>query len=196
MSLFQLHDLSTAPPSSHALLNDLAGRDGQLPNMMRILAESPAALDAYMSLAERLSRCTLRPIEQQVVYLTAAHANACHYCTSPHPMLGVDEQARTLADAIRLQQPLQDARLQILRRFTAAMTTQRGWIPEEQVRAFLDAGFDRENLLEVILGISLATLGSYTNHLGATPVDVPPDSIHGAPDPIEALAETGLRLGH
>jgi alkylhydroperoxidase family enzyme len=66
---------------------------------------------------------------------------------------------------------LADTRLQALRRFTAAMTEHRGWVPEHDVESFLEAGFTRENLLEVITGIAFVALSSYANHVTATPID-------------------------
>ncbi|UHD18721.1 carboxymuconolactone decarboxylase family protein [Thiocapsa bogorovii] len=168
---FQLHDMETAPQPSRAIMADMQRHGGELPNLLRTLAEAPVALEAYRQLATLLSRSSLTPIEQQVVYVTAAHTNQCHYCTTPNPLLGGDIQADQLAAAIRHGQRLADVRLQALRRFTAAMTEHRGWVPEADVESFLRAGFTRENLLEVITGIALVTLSSYANHVSATPVD-------------------------
>lgn len=168
---FQLHDLETAPHSSRAIMADMQCHGGELPNLLRTLAESPVAIDAYRQLATLLSRSSLTPLEQQVVYVTAAHANQCHYCTAPNPMLGEDDQADEVTAAIRHGQRLADGRLQTLRRFTATMTEHRGWVPEADVESFLQAGFTQENLLEVITGIALVTLSSYANHIAATPRD-------------------------
>ncbi|QVL47498.1 MAG: carboxymuconolactone decarboxylase family protein [Thiocapsa sp.] len=168
---FQLHDLETAPHSSRAIMADMQCHGAELPNLLRTLAESPVAIDAYRQLATLLSRSSLTPLEQQVVYVTAAHANQCHYCTAPNPMLGEDSQTDEVTAAIRHGQRLVDGRLQALRRFTATMTEHRGWVPEADVESFLRAGFTQENLLEVITGIALVTLSSYANHIAATPLD-------------------------
>lgn len=171
MTMFQLHDMQTAPSPSRAIMADMQADGGALPNLLRTLAESPIALEAYRQLAMLLGRSSLTQIEQQVVYVTAAHANQCHYCTAPNPMLGEEAQAGEIAAAIRQGQRLEDRRLQALRRFTAIMVEQRGWVPDGQLESFLNAGFTRENLLEVIAGIALVTLSSYANHVTATPVD-------------------------
>jgi alkylhydroperoxidase family enzyme len=171
MTQFQLHDMETAPGSSRAIMTEMQGHRSELPNLLRTLAESPVALDAYRQLATLLGKSSLSPIEQQVVYVTAAHTNQCHYCTAPNPMLGDDAEAAEIVSTIRRGARLGDARLQALRRFTAAMTEQRGWVAEGHVESFLSAGFTRENLLEVITGIALVTLSSYANHVTATPLD-------------------------
>jgi alkylhydroperoxidase family enzyme len=166
-----LHDMETAPDSSRAIMAEMLGHRGELPNLLRILAESPVAIDAYRHLAALLSTSSLTPIEQQIVYVAAAHANQCHYCTVPNPIIGDHPHAGEMAAAIRRGERLDDPRLQALRRFVAAMTEQRGWVAEGQVESFLSAGFTRENLLEVVTGIALVTLSSYANHVFATPVD-------------------------
>ncbi len=171
MTAFQLHSIETAPDSSRAILAEMQGQGGKLPNLLRTLAESPVALTAYRQLATLLANSSLTPIEQQVVYVTAAHANQCHYCTIPNPMLGDAAEAEDIAAAIRHGHRLVNPRLQALRKFTAAMTENRGWVPEGEVELFLGAGLTRENLLEVVTGIALVTLSSYANHVTATPVD-------------------------
>ncbi|MFE8035061.1 carboxymuconolactone decarboxylase family protein [Thiohalocapsa marina] len=166
-----LHTSATAPAASRALL-DAAVQDGGAPsNLMRVLADSPATLFGFQQLHGAFSQSSLSPLEQQVVYLAAAQANACHYCTTQQGPFDHSEAAREAGDAIVGDRPLRDPRLQALRRFAQALTRDRGWVPEHQVGAFLEAGFERPQILEVICGVSLATLASYTNHLAATPVE-------------------------
>jgi alkylhydroperoxidase family enzyme len=168
---FPLHSLESAPAGARASL--LRARDayGAVPNMYRVLADSPVALDAYERLSESFAESSLTPLEQQVVYLTAAHKNQCHYCTTLKPALSAGEEAIAVLAAIGEERLLSDRRLQALRSFTAALVEQRGWVSEAMVEMFLDAGFDRSQILEVITGIALVTMSSYSNHVAATPVD-------------------------
>lgn len=168
---FPLHSLESAPAGARASL--LRARDayGAVPNMYRVLANSPVALDAYERLSESFAKSSLTPLEQQVVYLTAAHKNQCHYCTTLKPAMSAGEEANAVLDAIRAERLLPDRRLQALRSFTAALVEQRGWVPEAMVENFRDAGFERAQILEVITGIALVTMSSYSNHVAATPVD-------------------------
>ena len=46
-----------------------------------------------------------------------------------------------------------------------------GWASEADVQAFLDAGFTRAQLLEVVLGIGMKILSNYANHITRTPID-------------------------
>ena len=71
---FALHDASTAPAGSRPALERAQQRLGMVPNLYRVMAESPALLKAYHTLSDILAESSLSPIEQQVVYQTVANA--------------------------------------------------------------------------------------------------------------------------
>ena len=66
-----------------------------------------------------------------------------------------------------------NARLEALRDFTLAVVRNRGNVDDDVVEAFLDAGFTKRQILEVILGVSQKMMSNYTNHLADTPIDAP-----------------------
>jgi alkylhydroperoxidase family enzyme len=74
-------------------------------------------------------------------------------------------------EALGEERPIPDPRLEALRRFTETLVEKRGWASEQEVRTFLDAGFSRSQVLEVVLGVTLMTLSNYTNNLVDTPLD-------------------------
>ena len=73
--------------------------------------------------------------------------------------------------ALRDARPIPDARLEALRRFAEIVIDKRGWATEDDVQAFLAAGFDRQQVLEVILAVAFKTIFNYTDHLVDTPLD-------------------------
>ena len=46
-----------------------------------------------------------------------------------------------------------------------------GFVSEEEKFAFLEAGYTKQNILEVLLVIGMKTLSNYTNHIAETPLD-------------------------
>jgi len=68
---------------------------------------------------------------------------------------------------------LTDAKLETLRETTLAMTRDRGVISDEQIKKFFAAGYAKQQLLEIIVGLSQKVMSNYTNHLADTPVDEP-----------------------
>ncbi len=173
MSLFQLHTVESAPEGSRSLLAEGQKRMGFVPNLYAGLAESPAALEAYFALSAILAKTQLTPAEQQVVMLNASVENGCNYCVAAHSMLAKNV-AKVDPDtlcSLREQQPIADPRLRALADFTRLVVQQRGWVDEPAVQAFLDAGFSRANVLDVVMGVTMKTLSNYANHLMQTPVD-------------------------
>ena len=55
--------------------------------------------------------------------------------------------------------------------FTAKMIEQQGWINQADRTAFLDAGFEAHQVLEVILGLAMKTISNYANQVMDTPLD-------------------------
>lgn len=173
MSLFQLHTADSAPDGSKALLADGQKRMGFLPNLYAGLAESPAALQAYFDLSAALAKTQLTPAQQQVVLLITSVENGCTYCVAAHSMIArkMAKVDPAVVDALREQRPIPDPKLEALAQFTRRVVQQRGWLDDAAVQAFLDAGYSRANVLDVILGVTMKTLSNYANHLLQTPVD-------------------------
>ena len=73
--------------------------------------------------------------------------------------------------AIIKGEPITDPEINALADFTRIMVTARGLPGNEQVKAFLDAGYSEHHILDIILAISVKTLSNYSNHLFHTPVD-------------------------
>jgi len=51
------------------------------------------------------------------------------------------------------------------------MVEKRGWPAEDEVKAFLEAGYSKEQILELMVGIAQKTISNYVNHIAQTPVD-------------------------
>lgn len=97
--------------------------------------------------------------------------HGCEYCVAGHTYLarsvGLPEAA---LQAMRERQPIVDnPRLQALRRFCEAVVRERGFAGDAAVDAFIEAGFTRRHVLEIVTVIATKTISNYTNHLTHTP---------------------------
>ncbi|MGR3592390.1 MAG: carboxymuconolactone decarboxylase family protein [Limimaricola soesokkakensis] len=174
MTEFTFHDETTAPKESRPLLEKSKAAFGRLPGLHKVMAEAPGLLEGYQKLHELFVNSSFDKDELTVVWQTVNVENACHYCVPAHTgiakSMGVDD---AITDALRDGTPLPNARLEALRDFTLKLVRQHGNVAEADVQAFLDAGFTKRNILEVILGYSQKVMSNYTNHLAETPVDQP-----------------------
>ncbi len=180
---FTLHTVESAPEAVQPDLKAARSAFGSIPNLYRGLANAPAALKVYLACNKALGECAnLTPIEQQVVYLTVSTENACGYCVGAHSVLaGMAKMPNDILRQLREQRPLSDPRLNALRNFALAEMEHRGWVPEQTLNAFLEAGYDQRHILEVITILAQKTLSNYYNHLAQTPLDDMFKSMEWAP---------------
>ncbi|THJ08513.1 MAG: carboxymuconolactone decarboxylase family protein [Nitrospira sp. CG24C] len=169
---FPIHTTETAPEASRATLEATAKKDGFLPNLFGVLAESPTAVQAYAAINKALEQSALSPVEQQVVALTVSATNDCAYCMGAHS--AVAQMVRMPEDvlaALRDQRPLSDGKLNALRTLVLSVLHRRGWVPEEELEHFVAAGYSQRHVLDVLTIVSLKTLSNYVNHVAHTPLD-------------------------
>lgn len=174
MAEFPVHTMESAPEEAHESLEAAQEEFGFLPNLLGELAGAPPVLDAYMTMSGLLEDTSFEPVEQQLIITAASVENDCEYCVAAHSA-GLEQSgmAEDQIEAVREGRTLEDERLEALRRFTTAVVRERGHVSEEAIQRFLDAGFRREQVFEVILGVAMKTLSNYTNHIAGTPLDEP-----------------------
>jgi uncharacterized peroxidase-related enzyme len=172
MTAFTVHTLDSAPADAKPTLEQSKKTWGFVPTLHGMLAEAPVALEAYTSLYNSIAaKSTLTPQEQQVAYQAVNVLHGCEYCTAGHTYLSrAVKLPEDVIAALRESRPItSDARLQALRVFTEAVVRERGLAGDAAVEAFINAGFTRANVLEVVTIIATKTISNYTNHLTHTP---------------------------
>lgn len=172
MTDFTTHTIESAPADSKPLLEGAKAKVGFVPNLFANMAESPALLEGYLTLANIFGKTSFTETERQIVTMTSNRLNGCTYCMAAHTTIskgaGVPDD---VIEALRDNTPIADTKLEALRQFSEVMVETRGWPSEAQTQAFLDAGWTKANILEVVLGTSLKVMSNYTNHAAATPLD-------------------------
>lgn len=169
---YTVHDKSSAPSEARPLLEQAESAYGFIPNLLGIMAESPALLEAYMTMNQIFGKTDFDAAQRQVVLLAVSADNECGYCTTAHTaiasMEGVDED---VAKAAAEGREIDDPKLEALRKFATKVASSRGHPSDDDVSAFLDAGYERRHVLDVLTGVGMKTMSNYTNHIAETPVD-------------------------
>ena len=173
MTHFPVHTADSAPAASRSLLDGIRRSFGFVPNLFGVFAESPAALRGGLAIYEAFSTSSLAPAEQQLVMLAVSEANDCEYCVAAHSALAkrVAKVDPALVAATRRREPLADAKLDALVTFTRTIVEQRGMLAEAEVAAFLDAGYTKAQVIEVLLGVGMKTFNNYVDHIAHTPLN-------------------------
>jgi uncharacterized peroxidase-related enzyme len=146
---------------------------GVVPNMFRVWARSPVALEAYLALSEVAGHGRLDARQRERIALTVGEANGCDYCVAAHGAVGAKvglspAQVAAARDA-RAEDPRDAALLALAQRIVET----RGRVPHAELDAFKAAGHDDAALLEVLVNVVLNIYTNYTNHLAGTEIDFP-----------------------
>lgn len=173
MPSIPLHTLATAPDESRPLLERSLAANGFLPNLVALLANAPEALETYVRVGELNARGGLSLPEREVVQITAATVHGCAFCTAGHSAIAVKKAELPVERVVALQEGRDtgEPRLDALARFTRDVIAARGAVGEQSYQSFLDAGFDARQALDVVLGVSLATLCNFANNLAQPPIN-------------------------
>jgi uncharacterized peroxidase-related enzyme len=173
MTTFTVHTAETAPDRSRPLLEEIKKAFGFVPNLYAVFAESPAALRGALAIAEAFSASTLSAVEQQLVALAVSEANDCEFCVAAHSTLAkrFAKADPALVRATLAREPLADSRLDALVTFTRSLVEQRGFVPDTDVASFLDAGYTKGQVIEVLLGVGMKTFNNYVDHIAHIPLN-------------------------
>lgn len=171
---FTLYEIENAPKESKAELEKSQQAFGFIPNLHKVLAASPKALESYKYLHSQFQESSFNNTELTVVWQTINYYHQCHYCLPAHT--GIAHMMKiepAIIDELHNGQALQDDKLATLQQTTKAIVDQRGQLNVEQIEHFKNAGYGEQQLLEILLGLAQKTLSNFTNHLADTPVDEP-----------------------
>jgi uncharacterized peroxidase-related enzyme len=185
MSRLPLHTIETAPESTRPQLTAAVKSSGYLSNLLATLAHAPAALEAYLTLSALNAKSSLTLAEREVVQIVAARIHDCTFCVAGHTALALNKAKLSpdLVTAAREAQPLAEPRLEALARFTEAVIATRGKASDEDLAAFEAAGFQAAQAVDVILGVSLASLCNFTNNFAQPPLNRELENYRFEPNP-------------
>jgi uncharacterized peroxidase-related enzyme len=156
------------------LTDDQTFSDHQgMPNFLRILAHSPAALKACLLFDQVLAQGRLTPPQREQIALTVSEIIGCSYSLSMHcarsRSLGLSGEDIRLARKAKASDPQTQAML----RFTQVLVLQRGELSPEEFQSLRQTGFTNAQIIEIITVIGRSLFTNYFNTAVRTAVDFP-----------------------
>ncbi|AOA59468.1 carboxymuconolactone decarboxylase family protein [Acinetobacter larvae] len=173
MSYFAPLRIDQAATALQQRLTTAQQQNGFHSNLLGVLAYSAQALQSYQFLGEINAQSSLNVAQREVVQLVAATHNGCRFCVAGHSALAKHKAKMTAQSiqALRLRQSLADPALNALADFAGLVLQHKGAVATAQIEAFFAAGYSQQQALDVLLGLSLATLCNYANNLARTPLN-------------------------
>lgn len=158
---------------TRALYGIITGKMGAVPNMMRTMANSPAALESYLSFSTALEHSGISTGLKELIAISTANANGSDYCNSAHTYMGhksgLDQGAIDDARSGRSDDPRVEAALV----FARQILQDRGAVEEADIKAVKRAGYTEGEIVEIIAQVSLSIFTNYMNIISATEIDFP-----------------------
>jgi AhpD family alkylhydroperoxidase len=173
MSNLKPIDPNEATGKTKELLDFVQQRSSRIPNMVKLMANSPAALGAYLSLAGAFRDAMLPAKIRDLIAVTVAETAGCDYTLSAVSALarsgGRSESELAAARAAESEDPKISAALH----FAAKIVVQRGQLPESEVDMVRDAGFSDGEVAEIVATVALNIYRSYFNLIARPEIDFP-----------------------
>ncbi|MGQ4878655.1 carboxymuconolactone decarboxylase family protein [Billgrantia sp. LNSP4103-1] len=153
----------TADPEQKALLESVQAQLGMVPNFLKVLANSPAALQAFLGLYGIADSGSLDLPTRERIALALAQQNSCEYCLSAHATLGQSAGLSPQEIAANRRGTSQDAKAAAAVSFARALVEHTGDVTTAELQAVRNAGYDDGEIVEIITHVGLNLL---TNILG------------------------------
>ena len=169
---YPVHTTATAPEASRPSLDALRSAFGFVPNIAGAMATSPVLIGGLVDLFGRVHGGSFTEPQIQVLLLTNAIANGAAWAVAFHSALAL-RQCLAAADveAIRSRELPGEPQLAVLSRLARALIETRGKLDPSDRRAFFDAGFTTEHLLEAIAVSAASTITNYTANVTEPPLE-------------------------
>ena len=179
MSRLNIPSVDDVPSASKPLLAAVHQQLGVVPNMMKLLGHSPAALEGYLALSGALAKGTLDAKLRESLALAVAEFNGCDYCLAAHSYIGKN-LAKLTDDEIGKARDGQaaTARNAAALRFARRVAAEHGRVTDSDLGSLRSAGFDDAETLEIVLNVALNVLTNYVNNVAHTDLDFPRVSTH------------------
>ena len=174
MARIDIPTVEQAPAASRPLLDAVHQQLGVVPNLMKLVGNSPAALEGYLSLNAALGKGVLPIALRERIALAIADFNACEYCLAAHSYIG-EHQAKISANEIYSARGglSNDPKMEAAQQFARQVASRRGNIPDQEITTLQAAGFDDAGIVEIVLNVALNVLTNYINNVAQTDVDFP-----------------------
>jgi uncharacterized peroxidase-related enzyme len=173
MSRLTIPAREDAPAPSQPMLDAVEKQLGVVPNLFRLVGNSPAALEGYLGLNGALGRA-LDVKTRERIALAVAQANGCDYCLSAHSYLGLNLAKLDGAEiAPNRAGHSGDARADAAVVFARQVLDTRGKVSNGDLAAVRLAGFSEAQVIEIVASVALNALTNYVNNVAQTDIDFP-----------------------
>ncbi|CAD6551985.1 carboxymuconolactone decarboxylase family protein [Paraburkholderia metrosideri] len=173
MTRIAIPAVDQTPDASRPVLDTVTRQLKMTPNLFRIMALSPAALNGWAGLQGPLSKTFDAKIRDGIA-LAVSQVNACHYCLSAHTYVA-STMANISDDEIRRNRlgHSEHPRTEAAVAFAKKLMQTRGKVSDDDFRKVREAGFSEANIVDIIALSAQFTMTNLINNAFDTEIDFP-----------------------
>jgi len=173
MSRLTVIDANTANAEQKALLEAIAAKLGMVPNFLKVFANSPAALRAFLGLHGIAGEGSLDAQTRERIALALAEQNSCEYCLSAHTAIGRKAGLSGAEIEANRAGSSQDAKAAAAVKFARSLVEHRGEVSTAELLEVRSAGYDDAQIVEIITHVGMNFLTNILGKASRVEIDFP-----------------------
>jgi uncharacterized peroxidase-related enzyme len=165
------HEAASA--EQRALFDAIQSQLGIVPNFLKVFANSPEALKAFLGLHGIANGGSLDPQTRERVALALAQQNACEYCLSAHTAIGRKAGLTGAEIEANRAGTSQDAKAAAAVKFARAINDHTGDVTSAELDDVRSAGYSEADIVEIITHVGMNILTNLIGRASRVEIDFP-----------------------
>lgn len=177
MSRINVVTTETANSEQKELLDAIQSQLGMVPNFLKVFANSPSALRAFLGLHGIANEGSLDPQTRERIALGLAQQNSCEYCLSAHTAIG--RKAGLSLEEIDANRAgtSQDAKAAVAVKFARSVAENTGEVTTAEITEARNAGYSDAEIVEIITHVGMNVLTNMIGKASRLEIDFPKVSL-------------------
>ena len=173
MSRINLVTTEQANEQQQALFSAIEQQLGIVPNFLKVFANSPTALTAFLGLHSIANEGELEGKTKERIALGLAEQNACQYCVSAHTAIG--KSAGLSGDEMLANRAggSQDAKAAVAVKFARSLAEHNGDVTTAELLEIRNAGYSDAEIVEIITHVGMNVLTNILGKASRVEIDFP-----------------------
>lgn len=153
---------------------------GMVPNFLKVFANSPAALRAFLGLHSIAGEGNLDPLTRERIALALAEQNACQYCVSAHTAIGRKAGLDGTEMEANRTGTSQDAKAAAAVKFAKTLAENNGDVTTAELLEVRNAGYSDADIVEIITHVGMNVLTNILGKASRVEIDFPKVELQSA----------------
>lgn len=163
----------SANPEQKALYDTIRQQLGMVPNFLKVFANSPAALKAFLGLYGIAENGSLDRQTHERIALAVAQQDACEYCLSAHTAIGRKVGLSNAEIEANRGGTSRDAKAAVAVKFARSLVQHMGEVTTAELMEMRKAGYSEGDIVEVITHVGMNILTNLLGKAGRVDIDFP-----------------------